>query len=136
MNVLLKNLEVISINKGKIVKFYNKNEIKKFRSVQEIYFSYVKFNKVKAWKLNKIHNSILTVIVGRAKFVLFDNNFNFLKEIILTDRLPRSIYIPNNIWYGFKGLSRNQSLICSVIDYKHNIKQQKKMELKKFNYKW
>ena len=135
MRIIKNKLTIIDNNKGKIVKFYNQN-IRKFNQPKEVYFSYIKFNKIKGWKLHLKQTTVISVVFGKIKIAFFDKNFHFLEEVILTSKSPSYVLIPPNVWYSFRGLNKSQSIICSLIDMLHKDDEQKKMGLSKIKYKW
>lgn len=135
MKIIKNKLKIINNNKGKIVKFFYQN-IKKFNKPKEVYFSFIKFKKIKGWKLHLKQTTIISVVFGKIKIVIFDKNFNFLEEVILTSKSPSYVLIPPNVWYSFRGLNKSQSIICSLIDMLHNDDEQKNLELSKIKYKW
>tara|TARA_Y200000002_G_scaffold382594_1_gene400242 strand:+ start:1019 stop:1426 length:408 start_codon:yes stop_codon:yes gene_type:complete len=135
MKIIKNKLKIINNNKGKIVKFFYQN-IKKFNKPEEVYFSFIKFKKIKGWKLHLKQTTVISVVFGKIKIVIFDKNFNFLEEVILTSKSPSYVLIPPNVWYSFRGLNKSQSIICSLIDMLHKDDEQKNLELSKIKYKW
>ena len=135
MKITKNKLKIINNNKGKIVKFFHQN-IKKFNQPKEVYFSFIKFKKIKGWKLHLKQTTIISVVFGKIKIVFFDKNFNFLEEVILTSKSPSYVLIPPNVWYSFRGLNKSQSIICSLIDIFHTDNEQKNLELSKIKYRW
>ena len=125
-NPLIKNY------KGNIIKFISKEDIN-FFGFGEIYFSYVKKNKIKAWKLNHISFSNMMVIRGRVLFVTYKkNSFN---KIIITDKNRKCISIPNKLIYGFMGLEKT-NLIVNMVNKKHSDKNNKKIDLSEIKFNW
>ena len=135
MKIIKNNLQIVDNDKGKIVKFFESNK-KKFKEPKEVYFSFIKYNKIKGWKLHLKQSTLISVIFGKIKIVFFDKNFNLIEEFIITSKYPSYILIPPNVWYSFKGLNKSQSIICSLIDMPHNNKEQKNLGLNKIKYKW
>ena len=60
------------------------------------------------------------------------------EEIILTPKKHFLITIPPNIWNGFKGLDKSESIIANCLTLPHNEKEMVRKEPndKKFNYNW
>jgi len=64
-------------------------------------------------------------IKGKVKFVLFDNRNNspskgVTQEIIMSPEKYFLVTIPNNIWNGFKGLDKEESIIANCLNLPHN----------------
>ena len=77
------------------------------------------------------------------KLVLFDDRNNSLskgklQEIILSAQDYTLITIPNNIWNGFKGLDKEESMIANCLDMPHNENEMVRIDPfhKSINYKW
>ena len=82
-------------------------------------------------------------IKGEVKLVLFDDrndspSKNKFQEIILSPKNYCLITIPPNIWNGFKGLDKEESIIANCLTIAHNEKEmiRKNPFDKKFNYQW
>ncbi len=104
------SLNEIKANNTSIIKILEKNN-KNFFGFGEIYSS--NFNKdiIRAWKKHTKMFCNILVIKGSVKFVFFDNKFFLSKEIILNETSKKILLIKPNIWFGFKGLSENNSII-------------------------
>ena len=113
-----KKIRVIRQKKGNIIKFFDFNKIflKKF---EEIYFSEVKKNYFKGWKLHKKRNQIMTISAGTIDF-FFKNKINGkISKIRMS--YPNKIFllfIPKNTFYCFKCLSKKNAMIVNIIDEK------------------
>ena len=83
------------------------------------------YNKIKAWHLHKLTTLNYVCIKGKVKFVLFDNRNNsptkgVTQEIIMSPEKYFLVTIPNNIWNGFKGLDKEESIIANCLNFPHN----------------
>ena len=80
----------------------------------EAYFSWVSFGAIKAWKRHTQMTMNVVVPVGQVRFVFrcinADGADEFRVEHIGLNRYAR-ITIPPGVWFGFKGLDANQSLV-------------------------
>ena len=77
------------------------------------------------------------------KLVLFDERktsktFGKYQELFLSLENYSLITIPPNIWNGFKGLNKENSIIANCLNLPHNEKEMVRLEIddKRFNYKW
>ena len=145
-----KNIEGIKITPLKIIKDHrgsvmhmlrNDNEV--FEKFGEIYFSTIFENKIKAWHLHKEATLNQACIFGQVKLVLFDERkssktFGEYQELFLSLENYSLITIPPNIWNGFKGLNKENSIIANCLNLPHNEKEMVRLEIddKRFNYKW
>ena len=135
MIIQKKKLDIIPNKKGKIVKLFHE-KIGNFKYPKEVYFSYVKYNKIKGWKLHKKQTTIISVISGKIKIVFYDKKKNFIKEFILSGKSLHQIIIPPNVWYAFKGLDKKDNIICSLINFSYSDLEQKTIELNQIHYNW
>ena len=112
MKIKIINLREVQNEKGNILKILNKNE-KYFKQFGEAYLSKVNRGSIKAWKKHKKTHLNLIVISGIVKFVICNDKKDFFKNIILKDRNRKKIYIPAGLWFGFKGIGKN-NIICKI----------------------
>ena len=133
-DIILEKKDVIKHNDGNILKlekFGNINDIK----VKEIYFTEIYFNKIKGWKKHKEMTCKLSIPYGKVKFVFFDDNKKFL-DIIIQDDNFSSITIPPNIWFAFKGLNKDKSIIINLSNKLHDSNEVINKNINEINYQW
>ena len=135
-------LKIISDNRGSVMHML-RNDSKVFEKFGEIYFSTIFKEKIKAWHLHKEATLNYACVKGKVKLVLFDDRNNSLskgklQEIILSAQDYTLITIPNNIWNGFKGLDKEESIIANCLDMPHNENEMVRIDPfhKSINYKW
>tara|TARA_Y100000768_G_scaffold385657_1_gene372263 strand:+ start:2912 stop:3331 length:420 start_codon:yes stop_codon:yes gene_type:complete len=133
--VLTTNLKIISVPNGNVLKFIDKKS-KTFNGFGEIYFSLVKKSKIKAWKKHSRMTMNLTVPIGKVKFVFFDEEKNFLKEIILGEKDYKLITVKPGVWFGFKGLANNISLVSNLSNIIHKKDETTNLNTNSIRYKW
>ena len=133
-NVLITDLKQISLKDGDVMHALKKNDIG-FTTFGEVYFSKIKFNKIKAWKLHKKMTLNLIVPFGNVEFVLYDEDKS-MRQFIIGDENYQRLTIPPKIWFGFKGKSKPYSLITSVSDMPHDPLEVERGTVNKFNYLW
>ena len=63
-------MKIINLEKGDVL-HYLKNSSKNFNGFGEVYFSKIKPNAIKAWKLHKKMTLNLIVPMGKVQFVFF-----------------------------------------------------------------
>ena len=145
-----KNIEGIKITPLKIIKDHRgsvmhmlRNDNEDFEKFGEIYFSTIFENKIKAWHLHKEATLNYACVFGKVKLVLFDERktsktFGKYQELFLSLENYSLITIPPNIWNGFKGLNKENSIIANCLNLPHNEKEMVRLEIddKRFNYKW
>ena len=141
-DVKITPLKIISDDRGKVMHMLrNDNPI--FHSFGEIYFSTIYKDSIKAWHLHKESTLNYACIKGSVKLVLFDErpespSKGKYQEINLSPENYFLVTIPPNIWNGFKGLYKPESIIANCLNLPHNEKEmvRKDHSDKKFNYKW
>ena len=92
-----------------------------FNGFGEVYFSTVRQNAVKAWKLHQRMTLNLVLPVGEVLFSFFDareqsETHNKACTTVLSQDSYFRLTVPPGIWFGFKGLSVGLNLICNVAD--------------------
>jgi dTDP-4-dehydrorhamnose 3,5-epimerase len=135
-------LKIISDERGKVMHML-RNDSLIFDKFGEIYFSTIYENKIKAWHLHKESFLNYTCVFGEVRLVLFDdrhdsNTKNQIQEIILSPNKYFLVTIPPNVWNGFKGLGKKESIIANCLTIPHNEREMVRKEPKDnyFNYNW
>ena len=134
MKIKIINLREVQNEKGNILKILNKNE-KYFKQFGEAYLSKVNKGSIKAWKKHKKTHLNLIVISGIIKFVIYNDKKNFFENIILKDRNRKKIYIPAGLWFGFKGIGKN-NIILSIASHAPNEKEILRKKTKEIKFNW
>jgi dTDP-4-dehydrorhamnose 3,5-epimerase len=136
-------LKIINNINGNVLHII-RNDDPNFLGFGECYCSELLYNKIKGWKKHKLQTQNLTVPSGLVKFVLFDSRPNsktngLIMELYL-GRLNNynRLTIPPNIWYSFKGIINEVSLIVNCSDIPHDIDESETLDLENslIPYKW
>lgn len=86
----------------------------------EAYFSYVSMGAVKAWKLHRQMTMNIIVPVGRVRFVFhLRGTGEYRVEELGADRYAR-LTVPPGIWFGFQGMSAQDSMLLNIADIAHD----------------
>jgi dTDP-4-dehydrorhamnose 3,5-epimerase len=141
-DVKITPLKILSDSRGSVMHMM-RNDSKIFESFGEIYFSTIYKDSIKAWHLHKESTLNYACIKGVVKLVLFDERPESptkgkYQEINLSPENYFLVTIPPNIWNGFKGLYKPESIIANCLSLPHNEKEmvRKDHSDQKFNYKW
>ena len=141
-DVFISKLKVISDERGKVMHMM-RNDSKVFKKFGEIYFSTIYKDVIKAWHLHKEGTLNYACVSGRVKLVLYDDRVDsdsrgIYEEIFLTPENYFLVTIPPNIWNGFKGLAKGESIIANCLDLPHNEKEMVRLDIKdkRFNHNW
>jgi len=116
--VVITNLRQIPHEKGDIYHGLKKSE-SSFVEFGESYFSFIRYNEVKAWKRHSKMVCNLVVPIGEVEFILYDQRESsstkgeVMKLILGTNNYKR-VTVPPGIWYGFKGLSQGKNLLHNI----------------------
>lgn len=134
------NLDIIEADSGSIYHGI-KNTDKGFIEFGEVYFSSVKKNIIKAWKLHKKMTLNLMVPVGKIQLCFFDfrsrsNTFNQSFKIILSQNPYFRLTVPPGIWFGFQGVEDGLNLICNVADIPHDPNEVLRKEINEIDIDW
>ena len=141
-DVKITPLKIISDNRGKVIHML-RTDSQVFEKFGEIYFSTIYHQSIKGWHLHKESTLNYVCIKGKVKLVLFDNRKEsstkgVYQELILSPEDYFLVTIPPNIWNGFKGLDRAESIIANCLTLPHNEREMLRKDPfdKSFNYKW
>ena len=128
--------KIIKLPEGNIMHFLKKKDLRKNQKFGEVYFSKIKFKKVKAWKFHKKTTLNLTVLIGKVKFVFFCPFKNSYKIIIIGEKNHSRLVVPPKVWFGFKGVDKKESMIMSLTDFPHSKKEILRRKKNEINFKW
>jgi dTDP-4-dehydrorhamnose 3,5-epimerase len=141
-DVKITPLKIISDNRGKVMHML-RTDSQVFEKFGEIYFSTIYHQSIKGWHLHKESTLNYVCIKGKVKLVLFDNRKEsstkgVYQELILSPEDYFLVTIPPNIWNGFKGLDKTESIIANCLTLPHDEKEMVRKDSfdKSFNYKW
>ena len=118
-----------------------KNTDTGYKKFGEVYFSSVKKDIIKAWKLHKEMTLNLLVPVGLVQFCFLDgrehsNTFNQTFKIMLSQTPYFRLTVPPGIWFGFQGVAPGLNLICNVADIPHAPDEVLRKEINEIKMDW
>ena len=134
--IKIKRLKIIKLPAGKVMRFLRKEEMEKKWKFGETYFSKIKFGKIKAWKYHAKTTMNLAVLVGKVKFVFYSQQFKSFKTIIMEEKKYARLTIPPKIWFGFKGISKTESIIINLTDLIHSPKEVLRCKKNQIQFNW
>lgn len=137
INPTLKKSIKISNYKGNLKKLINKKSLL-YKGFGELYLTSIKKNKIKGWKLHKKKHSNIFLISGKVMFVFVNilKTKNLYKEYLLDSNINNHIYIPPNIYFCFKGISKTPATLINFSSLEHDDKEVINKKLNFFGYKW
>jgi dTDP-4-dehydrorhamnose 3,5-epimerase len=125
--------KVIKLSEGDVLRVLRKDEVKKW-NFAEAYFSKIKFGKVKAWKHHLKMTINIVVPKGKVKFVFYSNKK--FRSISIGEKNYCRLTIPPKVWFGFKGMSKSESIILSLTNIKHAPKEVMRIKKDKIKFNW
>ena len=110
--------------RGKVLHMMKKDS-PTFKKFGEIYFSFSNINVVKGWYKHKRNILNLAAIQGKIKLVLYDSKTNLrakvsVDEIILSQDNYSLITIQPSVWYSFKNIGEEISILANCTTLTHN----------------
>ena len=132
------DLNIIEADSGSVYHGI-KNTDTGFTEFGEVYFSSVKKNKTKAWKLHKEMTLNLFVPIGSVQFCFIDSReksktYNENYGIILSQNPYFRLTVPPGLWFGFRGISEGLNFICNVADIPHDPNEVLRKELNEIEW--
>jgi len=118
----LLKIKFIKNTKGNIFKLIqNTNNKNKF---DEFYISELNPYKTKAWKYHENKVQRIYIPVGKVKIGIYQPKTKQIKIIKLGEKENKILIIYNKVFYGFKSITKNKSLIVNLT-YISNINKEK-----------
>lgn len=138
--VIKTDLTIVPMNNGSILHAYKKTQSTHI-DIQEIYFSSIQHESIRAWKCHTEMTINLSVVSGSIKIAMIDgrkNSTSYLKtdELVLSQSPYFRLTIPPGIWFGFLGLTSPDSIICNIADQAHDPKELIRKDYNAFDYKF
>jgi len=127
-------LKVINVLGGDVMHILRKSD-NSFAGFGEAYISTIESGAVKAWKKHKNMTMNLVVPFGKVRFVFYSENSSFHVEEIGLDHYHR-LTVPPGIWFGFKGLAIERSIIVNISDVEHEPDEAEHLPLSALEYDW
>lgn len=127
--IIIKSLKKFNLEDGDVLHALKSSE-KEFYGFEEVYFSTIKKNKIKAWKKHNRMTMNLVVPVGKVQFIFYDEKKIFLRNAIIGEDNYSRITVPPKIWFGFKGLSSRTSYILNISNVSHDPSEVERQPLK------
>ena len=129
------DLKKIATEGGRVVKVIDSTS-EDYSGFGEVYVSYVAHGVIRGWKMHTLLKSNLIVVVGKVRFVFFDQNSGEFSEYILSEQLDKRLTIEPGLWFAFEGLAAGESAILNVADRRHDPDESLHSELSSFSYRW
>lgn len=134
--IKITELSTFSLDTGNVLHAIKKDD-EGFNGLGEVYFSFINPNAIKAWKLHHRMTLNLVVPLGRVRFVFFEPQ---IPDVFRVEDIGEENYfrltVPPGIWFGFKGLSDEPSLVANIADLKHDPNEVTKKNITDFEYEW
>ena len=136
----LKDIKIVKLknikNKNGNILHFLKQGDSNFKKFGEAYFSWIHPNKIKAWKMHTKTTLNLVVPHGKVKFVFFLKRINKFRTVTIGEKNYKMLIVPPGVWYGFKGISKNKSLIANITNLIHNPKEILRRNKKDIKFSW
>lgn len=117
------NRKIIKNKKGDLIKYLSTKD-KFFSKFGEIYFSEIKKDQVKGWKLHQKYRCHLSVLCGSVTFYFVDyrrTSKTYLKKdkITLNKKNHGILLVPPRIWFSFT-TKEKISLVVNTLNQPHS----------------
>ena len=129
------SLRIKKSSKGDVMHILKKKELKNWK-FEEAYFSKIKFGRVKAWKFHLKMTLNLTVPYGKVKFVFYSQKNRRFKVIKIGEKKYSRLTVPPKVWFGFKGISKRESIILNLSNIQHHPKEILRRNKNKIKFNW
>lgn len=121
--------------KGNVYQFLKKTD-QYFINFSEVYFSKIKYNQIKGWKKHTLMSMNIVVPFGNVEFVFYDETNQIFKSFIIGENNYKRLFVPKGIWFAFKGISKDISLIANLSNILHNDSESLNQPIENIYYDW
>ena len=114
MKAELKNIEKHTDERGWLVEILRDDEIQE--AIKQIYFSTSKPNAIRGNHYHKHKVEWFSVVKGKAKLVLEDNESKEREELMLSDDTPAIVKIPPNISHAIQNIGDDEMYLIVIVN--------------------
>jgi dTDP-4-dehydrorhamnose 3,5-epimerase len=123
---------------------YLKADDENFKGFGEAYYSRVNAGVIKGWKYHYEIHQQFCVPLGAIEIVVYDDrrdskSYGHVDTILLDDKQNYArLSMPPKLWYSFKCVSKEYSLLANIINQGHRADESKTLPLdtKLIPYEW
>jgi dTDP-4-dehydrorhamnose 3,5-epimerase len=138
-DVMLTPLKQFPMERGDVLHGLKANE-NSFHGFGEAYFTFINFDRIKAWKKHRKATLNLLVPVGEIQFVLFDDRedsltFENFFTVSLSSNNYQRLTVPPMLWMGFKGIGK-QNLLLDIMNIRHDLDDEDRGPVESIPYSW
>lgn len=133
-DILISDPKIISVPGGDVLHAM-KNLDLGYRGFGEAYFSRIEFGAIKAWKRHLRMTLNLVVPVGRVLFHFVDE-CGGVTHLVIGPSSYKRLTVPPGIWFGFKGLDENGSLLLNIADIPHDPTEVQRKDASEIQVNW
>jgi dTDP-4-dehydrorhamnose 3,5-epimerase len=137
--VLLTPLKKFPLERGDVLRGLKNNE-NSFEGFGEAYFTFINYNRIKAWKKHRKATLNLMVPIGEIKFVIFDDReasptYENFFTVTLSNNNYQRLTIPPMLWMGFKGVGK-KNLLLDIMNIRHDLDDEDRGTVESIPYSW
>ncbi len=133
--IKINNLDVLTTKHGNVMHALKKSN-ENFKEFGEIYFSWINYKSIKAWKYHTLMTLNLVVPVGKVKFVFYSEKNKKFRVEEIGENNYMLLTVPPCIWFGFQGLYNNRSLVTNIADIEHDPNETLRKDYKEIKFDW
>lgn len=136
--VSVSDLKIIENPKGRVFHALKRSD-SSFKNFGEAYLSSVNFQQVKGWKKHTKMTLNLVVIVGKIRFIVYDESKNQFQKFELSRSSSehyKRITVPPGLWVAFQGLDKGENLLLNIADIEHDPNESQNKDISEISYAW
>ncbi len=142
--VKVKALKVIPDNRGRLMEILRCDD-DMFEKFGQVYMTTAYPGIIKAWHYHKLQSDNFTCIYGKILFALYDGRcgsptFRQINDFIISPDEPKLIYIPKEVYHGFKNIGDSEAIVINTVTNPYNYNNPDEYRTdpfdEKIGYKW
>ena len=135
-DIRVNRLKRIPAHGGDVIHALKESETD-FVGFGEVYFSWIKYGAIKAWKCHQRMTLNFVVPLGAVQFVF---HLPYPKETYRVEKIGEARYVrltvPPGIWFGFKGIASGSSILMNLASIEHDDNEVLRKPLTGIKYNW
>ena len=105
----------------------------------EVYFSFIKNNSIKGWKMHTEMTLNIIVPIGSILFNFIDlreksESYQTQIKLLLGDDNYQRVTVPPRIIFAFKGMGMGKNMLANITNMPHDDAECQNLELNKYSF--
>jgi len=127
--------EIILKSEKGSVRHIIKDSSNGYDSFGEAYLSSIKASSIKGWKKHNSMTLNLMVLLGKIRFVIFEEDCSSFHELLIDSSENKRLTIKPGLWVAFQAI-KSDAMLINIANMAHDPAEQEVKNLNELNFNW